>query len=70
MGELDILNQPFGNLWACPLGRYVLAGLSEPVRDVHLWKEAVVFGGPLILVMPVSGLCIALDPLEDDATTP
>ena len=48
----------------------MLAGLSEPVRDVHLWKEAVVFGGPLILVMPVSGLCIALNPFEDDATTP
>jgi hypothetical protein len=35
--------------------------------SVH-WKEAVVFGIPLILVMPVSVLHIELNQLEDDAT--
>ena len=35
---------------------------------MYLWKEAIVSGGPLILVMPVSGSPVDLDQLEDEAT--
>ena len=35
---------------------------------MSLQKEAIVFGGPLVLVMPVSGLYVNLDQLENEAT--
>jgi hypothetical protein len=39
------------------------------IQGVHLQKEAVVFGSPLILTMPVSGLHIDLDELKNEATS-
>lgn len=33
----------------------MLAGLFAPIQLGNLWKEASVFGAPLILVMRVSG---------------
>lgn len=41
----------------------MLARLSAPGEGAHLQKEAVVFRGPLILVVPISGLHIDLDQL-------
>ena len=38
------------------------------VQGVHLSKEVVVFSCPLMLVMPVLGLHLDLDQLEDEAT--
>lgn len=42
--------------------------LSLPVQGVHSYKESVVFKDPLILTLPVSGLHIELDELDDEAT--
>jgi hypothetical protein len=66
---------------AWPGSEKVQAGLSKPVQGVqiwkevvvlvqgvHLWKEVVVLGGALILVMPISGLHLESDQLEDEAT--
>lgn len=39
------------------------------IQGVYLGKVAVGFGGPLILVIPVSGLYIELDHLKYEATT-
>ena len=44
------------------------AGLLTPFQGVHLQKEAIVFGDPLLLVTSVSGLHIDLDKLENEAT--
>ena len=46
----------------------MLANLSAPVQRVQLQKEALVIEGPLILVLPVSGLYIDLDKLKNEAT--
>ena len=43
-------------------------GLSTHGEGVHLQKEAIVVGGPLILVMPVTGSHIVLERLENEAT--
>ena len=43
----------------------MLTGLSMPIQDVHLQKEAVVImRSPLIFIVNVSGLHIDLDQLE------
>lgn len=39
-----------------------------PIQGVQLQKEAVLFGEPLILKLPTSGLLIDLDNLENEAT--
>jgi hypothetical protein len=41
---------------------------SIPIPSACLRKEAVVFGGLLIIVMPILGLHIDLDKLENEAT--
>ena len=41
------------------------ASLSASVQGVHLSK---VFGCPLILMIPISGLHIDIDQLDDEAT--
>jgi hypothetical protein len=38
-----------------------------PVQGVHLRKKATLFGVPLILIMPVSGLHIDLDQIQNEA---
>lgn len=47
---------PLGKIDACPCQ-----------FKMFLQKEAIVFGGPLVLVMPVPGLYINLDQLENEA---
>jgi hypothetical protein len=37
------------------------------IQGVQLCEEVVVFEGPLILVMPITGLDIDLDKLKDEA---
>ena len=44
-----------GGLGACPWGRQVLDGLSVPIQGVHLRKEVVAIGAPLILIMSILG---------------
>lgn len=39
------------------------------IQGVQLGKVAVGFGGPVILIMPVSGLHMELDHLKYEATT-
>jgi hypothetical protein len=46
----------------------VLAGLFVPFQGVQPLKGAAVFKNLLILVMPILGLHIELDELEDEAT--
>ena len=66
LGELDIFNQPHGNLRACPLGESVRArSRCSPSNDT---RHLVVFGALLILVMPNSGLLIDLREIEAEAT--
>jgi hypothetical protein len=48
----------------------VWVGLFALVEGVHLSKETLVFKGPLILVMLVSGLHVDLDQLKDEASIP
>lgn len=58
-------------MWAfrgLPLGRLVWTSLSVAAQGVHLCKEALVFRGVLIFVMPKSGLPVDLDHLEDEGT--
>lgn len=59
-GELDICNQPRGT----PAGDRFMPNCPRSFK-ARLSTEAVVFGDPLILVMPVLGLLIAVDQLED-----
>ena len=68
--ELDILTNHMRTQWLGYLEIDLQPSLSAPVQGVHLWKEAVVFRGPLILVMPISGLHIDLDQLKGEASTP
>ena len=66
--ETDILDcvEPRGSpLWEIGAGQLVRVVC---VQGVHLSKEVVVFSCPLMLVMPVLGLHIDLDQLEDEAT--
>ena len=44
------------------------AGLFAPIQGVHLRKEVIVFGSPLVLIMSILGLHIDLDRLENEAT--
>ena len=48
------------------LGRYVPTGLFASIQGVHIRKEAIVFGDPLILEMCV--FHVNLDQLENGAT--
>ena len=50
------------------VGHGCRAGLSTAVQVVHLSKEAIVFEGPLIILMAVVELHIELDQLEDEET--
>lgn len=51
-----------------PLGG-IDVGRSTPFEDVHLWKDAIVVAGPLILVMPISRLHVDLDQLNKWSNT-
>lgn len=42
-------------------------GLSAPIQCVHFQEEAIVFGAPVILVMPISELHLDLNQLENEA---
>ena len=44
--------------------------ISAPIQGAHLQKEAVVLEGPVILVMPISGLQLNLLEQLKDETTP
>lgn len=57
-------NQPRGNL-----GEIGAARFSAPVQGVALQKEAVFFGGLLILGKPVFGLHQDFNQLENGATS-
>jgi len=41
--------------------------LSASIQGFHLWKEATIFEGPLILMMLGLGLHMELDQLKDEA---
>ena len=69
MGEPTIFNQTLCKPRGLLLGEVGANGLSIPVQDVHLQKEASVFEGPLILIMPVLGLHIELDQLKNETTS-
>jgi hypothetical protein len=63
-----ILHSSMWDLQAALVGHGCRAGLSTADQGVHLWKEAIVFEGPLILLMPVLGSHIELDRLQDEET--
>ena len=50
-----------------PLGEIGI-NLSVHVQGLHLQKEAIVIGEPLISVIPDSGIHIGLDQLKMEAT--
>jgi hypothetical protein len=45
----------------------VSANLSLPIQGAYLRNKEVVFRGPIILVMPILGLHMDLDQLENEA---
>lgn len=45
---------------ACPWKIQGPVGLSAPIQGVHLWMEAIVFGGPPILIMSILRLHLRL----------
>ena len=55
LGELDIFNQPCGNVGVLPFGEIDVPALFTPIQDAHLQKRVVVIVGPLILVTPDTG---------------
>ena len=60
----NIYKQPCGQA----LGKHrCKLACPRPFKVLNLWKEALVFEGPLILVMPVLGLHIELNILENEA---
>lgn len=45
-----------------------MVGLSTIIQGVHPQKETTVFGGPLIIVIHISGLHVDSNQLENEAT--
>ena len=61
MGELDLSNQPCGNLGLALGGDRYSPACMCPFK-VYAFKNDVIFVGFFILVMPIVGLHLALRP--------